>query len=182
MADTQQNNTSGTITQPLIDPTLIRLRLDTKDILQSIEVFLRGEKIEYTMDESGQIVTLKTKIGEAKANPKGIASILNWISLTINPHVVQGNFPSNGAGYSKEYEDFCYYFQVELGNYLMLNIYNFNIDESEYQGIIDSVMNIVRPFMTRLLDNKERESYFQTLKTQESSNTMSRGFSLFNRQ
>jgi len=59
--------------------------------------------------------------------------------------------------------------QMNLGEMLMINLYNYEIKEEEYQMIIDSLMNLIIPFMTRLLGNKERSSYGETFKEVSSS-------------
>jgi hypothetical protein len=65
---------------------------------------------------------------------------------------------------------------------LMNNLYNWEIDEDNYEPIIDFIMNLVQPFISRLIDNKERESYLNTLKVMESSSSQqSGGLSLFKR-
>lgn len=176
MSDSQSANANTTISMPSIDSSMLQIRLDTKEIIQTIEIYLKGEKIDYVMDEaSNSFKPIKVKIGDAKCNPNGIHSILNWIQMIINPSVVQGNYASDQTGYSKQYEDFCYYCQVELGCYLIMNLNRFDIEEFEYQGIIDSIMNIVRPFMTRLIDNEERKSYNTLKEKNQSETTLSRG-------
>jgi len=174
MKEMHQGQATSVISQPMMDSNLADLRLKTNELIKQIEIYLSGEKIEH-MIKGKEIVQVVNKITKPKVNHYGLSSILNWICLVINPQVVQGNFPTDNTGYSKEFENFCYYFRMDLGDYLMINLNNFNIEESEYNGMIDCIMNIVRPFMSRLIDNKERESYSKTLESKETSNTMSKG-------
>jgi len=167
----QEGNSS--INKPSADASLIEIRLRTEPILKQIEVFLSGEKIETTL-VNNQLIAYKVKVGQPKANRQGITSILNWIANVLNSQVVQGNFYTDKSGFSKEYEDFCYNFRIDFGDELMINLYKYGINEEDFMGIIDSIMNIIVPFMPRLKDNKERESYYKTLESKETSNTMSK--------
>ena len=174
MKSLHDGQASSIVNQPYMDPTLADLRLKTRELIQQIEIYLSGEKVEHTI-QNDQIVSIVNQITKPKCNSYGLSSILNWISMVINPQVVQGNFPMNKMGFSQEFEDFCYYFRMDMGDYLMINLDSFAIDESEYNGMLDCIMNIIRPFMSRLIDNKERESYYKTLESKESTNTMSKG-------
>jgi hypothetical protein len=52
---------------------------------------------------------------------------------------------------------------------MMVNIYNWNIKESDYCQIIDPICNMVRLFLSRTVGNLERESYTHTLRTSENT-------------
>jgi len=147
----------------------LQIRLETREIIENIELFLRGNKIIIEQDDKGKITTKRVSIGASKANDVGIQSILNWIQMILNPQVVQGNFPTDNQAYSRMYEDYIYWARVNLVTYIMENIYHWDIIDEEIDGIVNSVMNIVEPFMTRLIDNKERESYEHTVKHLEHS-------------
>lgn len=148
---------------------VVKARIDTTELLERIEYYLRGSYLERMQTEDGQIISRIIKHGIPKANPLGVQSIMSWTAMTLNAQVVQGNFTSDKTGYSQMYEDYCYWFQCDLGDYLMTNLDNFGIELREFQGIIDGTMNIVRPYMTRLIDNKERESYAETTKSTETN-------------
>lgn len=176
-----EGQAQSTINQPYMDPTLADLRLKTTELMKQIEIYLSGEKIDHILKD-GKILPVINKISIPKVNHYGLSSILNWLSMVINPQVVQGNFPTDNQGHSIEFENFCYYFRMDFGDYLMINLNHFAIDECEYTGMIDSIMNIVRPFVSRLIGNKERESYYKTLESRESTNTMSKaGLSVMGR-
>src|SRR3972149_12010908 len=72
----------------------LQIRLDSKSIIEDIEIFLRGVKTIITQDTSGNLKKTVVKYGKAKANDLGIQAVINYISAIINPQVVQGNFPS----------------------------------------------------------------------------------------
>jgi len=160
------SNMYGQYYQNVSDYNIIRMRLDTQPLLDQIELFLRGSK--YTITElNGKMKSQQVILGVSKANSTGIQSILNWLSATINPHVVQGNFPVDKKGYSWMYEQYIYEFQINLGNYLILNLYKFEMNEDEIEGTIDFIMNLTIPFISRLIGNQERKSYGKTMESKE---------------
>lgn len=167
------SNTTNSIMKAYNEYNSLRIRLDTTTLLDQIELFLRGAKIIIEQDQAtGKIVSRKVKIGKAKANDEGVQSLLNWFSSTINPSTVQGNFPIDKSGFSSKYEDYIYEYHVELTSLLVQNCYAWEIDEDEIDGIIEFVILLVIPFMSRLIDNKERESYYETIKSIESSSVL----------
>lgn len=153
---------------------LLQLRLDTSSILEQIKLFLNAEVESITQNDDGTLRRETVVIGVPKANKKGVASILSWMQMTINSQVVQGNFLMTERGESLSYDKFIYEFQVNLGHHLMVNLYEYGIDDDEYEGLIDSIMNIVIPFMSRLIGNKERLSYSESLQ-EKSIHTISDG-------
>ena len=167
------------MSQPNKDPTALQIRLDTKPIIESIEIFLRGESTVFVRDTSGVVIQQKVKQGKPKMNDDGIRSLLNLISGVINSQVVQGNFPSDpGAankGHSTMYENFICDFQKNLGRHLVSNRVDWELPDTETEGLIDFIMSMIIPFMSRLIDNLERGSYADTIKHTESGSNVSRG-------
>lgn len=147
----------------------LKIRLDPTDLIENVELFLRGSKVVVTQDDNGKIKTEYAEIGRPKANPLGVQSILNWVQLIINPHTVQGNFAVDGPGHSTQYEDYIFFARVDFTSMLVTNTYIWDIYDEDIDVIVDSVMNAVEPYMTRLIDNKERESYDNTVKHTENS-------------
>jgi len=181
MSETQQQNQNsiGSVARSYNDFNALKIRLDTTPIISDIELFLRGARIIIEKnDETGVIRSKKVPItkgqNQAKANDSGIHSILNWISATINSQTVQGNFPADNNGFSPKYDAYIYEYHIELTKQILLNSYNWEISEDEINGIVEFIMLLIIPFMSRLIDNKERESYAETFKTLE-SNTFTGG-------
>ena len=160
-------NYRAKLSNPGLDYNSLNLRLNPEPLLEKIEIFLKGEKESYTRDKAGNVIKLVDQFGLRKANNNGIQSIYSWISGIINTQIVQGNFPISKLGHSEKYEDFIYYFRMDFSEYLMKNLYEFDIDETEFEGIIDFVMSIIVPYMSRLIGNEERLGYNQTLKSEE---------------
>lgn len=142
----------------------LQLRLDATAVLENIELFLRGAKISATQDESGKIKVQTIPIGRPRANSIGIQSILNSVGIIVNNQVVQGNFFIDQNGHSFQYEEYIIRCHTNMAVNIMNNLPNWEISEDDYDIIIDSIMDIVEPFMTRLIDNKERESYDQSIR------------------
>ena len=110
-------------------------------------------------------------MGKPKANDEGIQSLLNWIRTIVNPQVVQGNFPTDSPSHSTMYENYVFWNRVDLAQMVVVNLYKWNLNTKDANVIIDSIMNMIEPFMTRLIDNKERESYEATIQHKESTTT-----------
>ena len=143
---------------------LLQIRLDPSNLINEIKMFLNAEIEVINQDADNNYKREIIPLGIPKANKKGIATILNWIQMTINPQVVQGNFFADAHGKSDMYDNYIEEFQKDLGDMIYINLYNYEIDENEVQSIIDAIMKLVIPFMTRLIGNKERESYGDTFK------------------
>lgn len=150
------------------DFNMLQIRLDTSPILAQIERFLKGIGDSYVIDkETNQAVYTANVTGRPLANDVGVRSILTWLTSTINPSVVQGNFPVDKHGYSQMSENYTYAFQLNIGKFIVLNCVDWEMREEELEGIIDFIMNLVIPFMSRLLGNQERKSYAKTLEAKE---------------
>lgn len=157
-------NTVASVNKAMNQYNLLQLRLDTSDIIQQAKMYLNAEIELVSQDDKGRFTRQVVSVGYPKANKKGIASILNWLQMSVNPQVVQGNFPVDKGGISPMYDMYIYEFQIDLMDMLMINLYNYEIDEDEIQSIVDATMNLIKAFMTRPIGNKERESYGESLK------------------
>jgi len=172
----ESTNTIAQINRAMNQYNLLQVRLDTSDILNQIKMFLNAEiEIVEKDPTTGQYKRSIIPLGKPYANRKGISRLMNWMQMTINAQVVQGNFPMDIKGSSTKYDQFIYEFHTNLAHMLMLNLYNYGIDDEEYPMIIDSINNLVVPFMTRLIGNKERESYGETFKEISSTSIRDRG-------
>ena len=173
--ETHVQNTVAALSKAYSDFNALRIRLDTQPLLEQIEYFLKGKRETVHQDKEGKILTSAIITGVPKANDEGIQSLLNWMSATINTQTVQGNFPADSNGNSIKYDAYIFEYHVELSTLIVLNAYNWEIDDDEIDGIIEFVMLLVIPFMSRLIGNKERESYGETMKTIESSILRAKG-------
>lgn len=144
--------------------TALQIRLDTRPIIEDLELYLRGSKIVVVQKPDGTITTKKIDIGGLqRANEKGIQTILSLFSNIINSQSVQANFNDD------RYENYIRDKHIELLELLIDNCENWEIDEDDIQPIINTAMSIIIPFMSRPVNNKERDSYSTTIQTKETS-------------
>lgn len=142
----------------------LAIRLQTQELLSGIKDFLTGYETQI-YDKDGEILTQRVQIGQAKMNDVGIQAIMSRLSLIFHPAIVQGNYAED------RYINEVQMVRSSLSDAMMVNLHNWNILETDYEDIIDGIMTAVKGFMSRLIDNKERESYAATIKHFE-SNTM----------
>jgi len=178
MTDTERNNKpeemSSYQTRVNDDYNVIRIRLDPSDIYERIETFLRGYK--YVQEETDEgIYNKKIIFSKPKANDEGVGSILNWISGTLNAQIVQGNFPIDKHGFSEKYEDYIYEYNLALINMVFVSSVDWSIRDEDLEPIVDFIMAMIIPFMSRLLGNEERKSYSESIKTNETIQTKQKG-------
>lgn len=174
-----ENNSSVGMIKEMDTSSVLKVRLDTTSLMQQFEIFLTGkvESIAYD-DNNKPYITLK-QIAPPLANERGQQWILNKLRMIVNPSTVQANFQTK-----QDYYIYVNDIWSSLIYNLMVNMHVWGIDENNYNPIIDNLMDVIRVFMTRPLDNKERESYINTMKIAESSTLDNRGkgggFSLTN--
>lgn len=148
--------------QSYTSDSALRIRLDTIRQLQLIKEYLSGET-ETIQEDNNQLIRVVQKTGDPKANKKGIQSIVNRVSLLLNPSYVQGNFSE------EQYKQEIAQIRRSLRDSLMINLHNWEVSEEDYEDIIDSIMSMLKGFISRLINNKERESYETTLRHVESA-------------
>jgi len=153
---------------------VIQLRLDTAPLVDNIEAYLRGTRIIGYKEELGAMVPVFGTIGRPKLNEVGVQSVMSWIAPLMSPATVQGNFKT-----VDDLNNYLCRLEIDLYSYLMINIYDFALSEYDIDGLVDGIMNTCEPFFTRLLENKERESYSSTMVSRESHARESGGFKIF---
>lgn len=158
-----QESTIITLNKAINNYNQLQIRLDPSNILNEFKMFLNAE-IEVVKEVEGVFKREVIPIGIPKANKQGIAAILNRLSQIVNPQVVQGNFAMDNHGKSMTYDQYIYEVQISLGDMIYGNLYAYGIEEDEAQTIIDGMMDLIIPFMTRLLGNEERKSYGETFR------------------
>lgn len=169
----EQGQVTSSNNSMFVSESVMRYRLDTRDVLADIEMQLRGQQITYERDSEGAIVEKVVSIGKEKMNTIGIQSIMSYLRSLLGPHTVQGNFDQEG------YDDLIMEIDVYLSENVMANLYNWGIKIDDYNHILDTVVTTLRLFLSRTIDNKERESYASTMRSVESNRyEKSGGFSL----
>lgn len=167
--DTETSNAISSHNMAYMTPSALQMRLETTENVEKVEIFLSGMKSFTLQDETtGKIKIQKKQVGRRLMNDEGVSHLVNYVGSVINPQVVQGN-------YSEEW----YRQQLELTHKRLAFMITVNrpfweIDPNSRYSIIGFIMEFVKPFLSRLIDNKERESYAATIRSVESS-TMQTG-------
>jgi len=140
----------------------LQIRLDTNPITEKIENFLRGGSYVIVEDEKTKKITTKFVVqGVEKANKEGVQGIIAYLTSIFNPQVVQGNFDE------ERYEQYISELNITLAQFIVTNSTRWAIDDEDIEYIINFIMALSIPFLSRLIDNKERDSYGDTIQTQE---------------
>lgn len=140
----------------------LQLRLDCDKILSDINDFLGGTTTIDEFDKEEQMVRKKSyNTGEPLCNMNGKQMIMLRCRSIFNPQAVQGNFND------ERYNLYIKFLRQELALKLVLNRFKWSIKSENINVICDTIMNFAKPFMSRTLYNKERESYTTTLKSNE---------------
>lgn len=153
-----------------VNSNALQTRLDTTAIIDNFKMNLSGKAYEQFLKEDGSYGMRIISIGEARANEVGVQSLTSFLSNFINTQVVQGNF----------FDEEMYYLAIDdlednLRNKLLINAPKWGILDEEIQGIYDEIKSIISNFLTRLLFNKERESYSDTIRTVENNTVHNKG-------
>lgn len=149
---------------------IIERRLDCSDLYEKVERFLKGQQPTMERDEkTGELFMHYIETGESKCNVKGVQMILNKIVGLVNSQIVQGNLTM------QRYELLITEFRMSFTRALVYNCLNYGIKDNDLEFIIDYVMDLVELYLTRLIDNEERNSYAATTKVVESNVLKERG-------
>jgi len=167
------NNSNMNYNSDFNTTSIIQIRLDTSKIIEEIKVFLSGEIYTTAVTDDGVPYLSAQQIGTPKCNKDGLQSILSFISCIINSQVVQGNYDV------KTWRENCAYIRNELTKNIIVGRKEWGISSFNAETIIDSTMNMVEPFLSRLIDNKERDSYSASIKVNE-TNSVSKKKGFFN--
>jgi len=143
----------------------LEIRLKTNEYLDDIFNFLTAQVFTYKQNEDGTMKIVRERIDgvKPKMNTVGVYTMMSRLKLMFNPAVVQGNLTK------QQFETQIFIIRTSLAENIMLNLDNWEIQEDDYPEIIDSIMVAIQGFMSRLIDNKERESFINTVKSIENS-------------
>jgi hypothetical protein len=150
--------------QNALSPSSIQIRLDTKEILEAIRTYLSGKQPN-TVAKDGVVQYASISVGHPLMNEVGVAHYVNYVSSVINPAVVQGNYTDDWYRMNLELT------HKRLAKIIVVNTRSWNIQRQDRTAIIGFTMEIIKGFMSRLLDNKERESYGLTMRSLETNRT-----------
>ena len=152
--NTKRNGIGLTNRSYISNPSFMTMRLDTKPLVADIKNFLESIEVNYKRDETtGQLYEDKFQVGLPMANPEGVMRLCNIVRMRVNHHVSQGNFKID------HYWDFIARARREVTETVIKKCYDWEIDDSNLNMIIDEICQLIEAFMTRPIDNKERDSY-----------------------
>lgn len=146
-----------------MQPNILQLRLDTSEILGAMQKFLSGEIMLPKIQPDGTTKFMTQEIGEKICNKKGVQQLVNFTQGLINPAVVQGNYTL------EQYTNHMSRIHRSLSRQLLANYHEWGMKYEDLELTNDFIMNLCEPFLSRLIDNKERDSYDRTLQASESS-------------
>lgn len=139
----------------------LQIRLNTEILLDRYELFLKGKLQQVRLDAEGRQVVQSITVGEELANDAGVQGILSHVSSLINAQCVQGNMTR------QQYDAFIFEVHVDICTIVMENLQRWGVHPRHYNHIIDQFMHMIIPFFTRLIDDGERGSFQNTLRTNE---------------
>ena len=145
----------------LLNQNFMQLRLDTRPLIADIDLFLSAKRKVVKEAQNGQLFEAFEDIGSPLANPAGINNLLNIIQLSANQHIVQGNTDKN------DYLDIIADCRKELTEQIVINCYEWGIEDRNINLIIDNLMRFLRLFLSRTVENLERLSYQQQFASRE---------------
>lgn len=172
--DSEQNQRTTFANSGYINSSALQIRLDVEKLLENIKLNLSGIREVYFQNDDGTIGSTLESIGEPKANKTGVQSIISFMAAHINIQVVQGNY----------IDEELYYLNVDdiedaLREEIIVNAPYWGIRDEHIVGIYHQVLKAITDFKTRLIHNKERDSYTDTIRTLE-NNTIKQGNNGFN--
>lgn len=142
--------------------TALQIRLDSSKVISEIEQYLKGYREEQFQDENGIFRTRLAWKGKPMLNDEGVQGVMATIIAVFNNQVVQGNWLDYDM-----YAEFLCRTRKELAFNLMANMYKYDLDLKRYASIMSTIMRYIEVYMTRPINNKERESYSQTMRSSE---------------
>lgn len=159
---TEKNTFAMMNNQQLANNSFLQYRLDTRPLMRDIEIFLSAQKLVLKQNKDGQFYEDVDKFGIPLASKEGITALLNIMRLSMmNEHVVQGNLKR------EDYQKLMMDARKELTDHIIINCYEWGIDDTKLNVIIDSIMRFFKLFISRTIDNKERDSFMQQFLSKE---------------
>lgn len=148
----------------------LQIRLQTDALLRDLRLRLSGMREVPTELENGSIVFKEEAMGKAFLNEAGVHQLMFLLSSLINPAVVQGNFVDENAHLM-----WCLDVDGALLEKLTIAAPDWGLNPSDIGYVYSVCKNLIRAYTTRLIRNKERESYAATMKMNETISNAKRG-------
>ena len=169
MDEQQKTNNAAEISnnQFYTSATALQIRLNVEQLLLQLEMDIRGMKEKWNAErEEMEYVKVSEPLFSEEL---GIQNYMSYVRSVINVQIVQGNLDEDSYG------DYMESFHEGLASDLIINRHNYGLSMYHYPLVIRMAINATRGFLTRLLGDKERQSYANTMKHVETSQTLASG-------
>lgn len=154
------------------DSNFLQYRLNTDPLIQQVEVALSGKIVNYMVNpQTGEVAEQIKILSQPKVNEEGFTAIVNYVRAHINNQTVQGNMDTD------EYNNFIADVREDFSMIIMINMYKWEIKNSDYEYIVDTILDVIKLFLSRTKGNKERESYNKMVE-QTSTSRAQKGWGL----
>lgn len=157
---TEQHNAGYT------SSSVIEVRLKTDALLIELRERLGGEITTLQKEPDGTVAAVTEKLGEPLINQKGVHHMMFFLQSFINTASVQGNFPT-----MEDYMEFLLEKRSALNFDIAVNSIDWDMIPENYMMVYHAVDGLLTTFLSRCIQNKERESYAATIKATEAMST-----------
>lgn len=155
----EENETTTSYTSvPNKDSSFMLFRLNTDNLIHQLRITLSGAREDIYQDEKGQFVTKKVQMAQPLLNAEGQNYIINWFQGIVNSSTVQANLKE------VDYWNMISSYRVQVSKFLFINFNLWKVKEHTFDLIVESTLNTIKLFVTRTIDNKERESFGEVYK------------------
>lgn len=142
---------------------VIEKRLDNTEVKQKIRMYLSGIRVDTVVDEETNDVKRQYVQNEehAKLNDEGIQAVMSIVESFLNPSVVQGNTDDD------EYKELIANFNDNVAEHLFINQDEYDLSDKDYGLICNKLRFMARLYISRTINDRERESYESTMQVNE---------------
>lgn len=149
----QQVSSNQMSVEAFTTETALKYRLDTAPLKYEVQMFLEGKTEMLRRDDDGRLITIQEDKGRCLANDIGIQRIMAKLAFILNSQNVQGNLTM------EKYEIFMERTRRSLAKHVFVNMYDYEIDEKEFDFIVDNIIDAIELFVSRTINDQERKSY-----------------------
>lgn len=144
----------------------LKIRLQTKETLDDLKRFLKGKQIVVKQDkESGKTWLEENDLGDPLVNDVGLQAIMARCTALFNSATVQGFY------HEDVYDKHIFMLRRTLAYDIALNSTKWGIDESNMHLICNTVLDMAKCFLSRLIDNWERRTLMPTTRVDGQTST-----------
>jgi len=143
--------------------SFMTMRLNTEPLIEKYKMFLESKEKRVIFDkETKEYREEYISFGLPLASPEGIMRLTNMLMMRVNHHISQGYIKD------EHYWDYISRARKEVTETLIIKCYDWKILDSNLNMIIDETCALIELFVSRAIDNKERDSFNQTIKESSS--------------